>query len=108
MVLIKNIRKMEREILFNGKWGACFDPITKTMYGGYCEDGKTFKPDFVITDLEEYNMPCVLSMCVSLYSGKGKINASFGDVLEDFYNAQDKWYYESVFNKDGACKEVVK
>lgn len=98
---------MEREILFDGKRGACYNPKTKTMYGGYCEDGKTFCPTFVITDLNDYDMPLIMFACVSLYSDKGNINASYADVLGDYLNAQDKWYYESISYKDGACKEVV-
>lgn len=33
---------MEREILFDGKWGACYNPKTKTMYGGIARMGKHF------------------------------------------------------------------
>ncbi len=98
---------MDVEILYDGKWGASYDPKTNTMYGGYCEDGKTFSPTFIITDLNDYGIPLVMSACVSLYSDKGNINASYADVLEDYFNAQDKWYYESISYKDGACKEVV-
>jgi hypothetical protein len=81
---------MDKEILYDGKWGACYDPMTKTMYGGYCEDGKTFNPSFIITDLNDYDMPLAMSACVSLYSDKGKIDATYADVLGDYFNAQDK------------------
>ena len=80
---------MEKEILVDGKWGATYDPKTKTMYGGYCKDGKTFSPIFVITDMDDYDMPLVLSACVSLYSDKGSINASYTDVLDDYFIAKE-------------------
>ena len=91
---------MDFDILYDGKWGACYDPMTRTMYCGYCKDGKTFNPTITITCLNEYEVPSVLFMCASLYSEDEVVNASYGDVLDDYYNAMDKCYYESISNQD--------
>lgn len=95
------------EILIDGKWGASYAPPTKTLYGGYSEDGKSFYPTFIITDMNDYDMPFILNACVLLYSDKGNINASYADVLDDYYNVREKWYYESVLHKDGVSKTMV-
>ena len=73
-------RDFSNEVLVNDKWGANYDPESKEMLGGYSEDGKQFRPDFRIKELEEDDIPNALAVCSLLYSKHGKIDTTYTEL----------------------------
>ena len=75
------LKGFTNDILFEGKWGATHDQETKIMLGGYSEDGKHFRPDFRITEIDEDDMPNAIAVCSQLYEIKGKIDTTFDELI---------------------------
>lgn len=80
-------RDFSNEVLVNDKWGANYDPGTKEMLGGYSEDGKQFRPDFRIKELEEDDMPNALAVCSLLYPKHRKIEATYTELQKQLSEA---------------------
>ena len=95
---IKDLRDFSNDILFNDEWGANYDPQTKTMLGGYSEDGKHFRPTFRITEIEEDDMPSALALCVQLHKASelDKIDATFDFLVELYQKSHSKETYKVV------------
>lgn len=77
-------RNFSNQLIVNNEWGANYDPETKTMLGGYSEDGHQFRPDFRIKELEEDDMPNALAVCSLLYPKYGKIDTSYSELQKEF------------------------
>jgi len=77
-------RSFANQLLVNNEWGANYDPETKTMLGGYSEDGHQFRPDFRIKELEKGDMPKALAVCSLLYTKYGKIDTSYSELEKEF------------------------
>ena len=89
---VKEIEDFTNDILFEDKWGADYNPQTKTMFGGYSEDGKYFRPTFRITEIEEDDVPSALAMYVQLRSTSklDKIDTTFDFLVELYQKCHSK------------------
>jgi len=74
------------QFLIDGEWGANYDPETKTMLGGYCLDGCTFKTEFVITEIDKEKIPYAIDICSDLYSSYGTIFATYKALVYEYEN----------------------
>lgn len=91
---VKEKEDFTNDILFEDEWGANYDPLTKTMFGGYSEDGKHFHPIFRVTDVEEDNFASALAMCVHIHGTKklNMIDANFYSLMELY----QRFHFEKV------------
>ena len=80
-------RDFSNEVLVNNEWGANYDPESKEMLGGYSEDGKQFRPDFRIKELEEDDVPNALAVCSLLYPKHGKIDTTYTELQKQLSEA---------------------
>lgn len=78
------LRDFTNDFLVDNEWGANYDPRTKTMLGGYSEDGVQFHPCFRIIDIEEDDVLSALTLCaiVSKELKLEKIDATLSELLE--------------------------
>ena len=76
---------MNTDFLFDGEFGFNYNKENKTLYGGYSMDGNTFDVEFVISEIEEDNIPTAMHYCQRLYNLYGTIVATFKDLEEQFH-----------------------
>ena len=72
------------QILIDGEWGVNYDPETKTMLGGYSIDGKTFKTEFIITEIDEERIYLAIHICSDLYSSYGTIASPYEALVKEY------------------------
>ena len=83
MLHVLNKKNNEKYLVINN-YGVVYNTITKTMTAGYSVDGKTFTPNFHITELEEYDLEIAVLICQELSSLYGVIDSSFEKLINEY------------------------
>ncbi len=67
-------------------WGVVYDPISKTMDAGLCNDvdSNEFTPLFHITEIEKEDILDAVATCAVLYSSYGIIVSSYESLKEEY------------------------
>lgn len=79
----KYMKKYEKKLVINN-CSVVYNTVTKTMTAGYSIDGKTFTPNFHITELEEYDLEIAVLICQALSSLYGTIDSSFEKLINEY------------------------